>query len=538
MLPVDQVLHCEPPVPATSTISLLMARVGLIGNMKRLSGFITLEILLAMTLLVMAICTLLPLVSGGQSASVGSLTTQEAIYKARDLLEQVYANSKVDFNLVNVVAPTSDGIYTKSVFVDTNLLNYLEKTVTSTVSWRGDHGQTLQVYLSSLMVNPEGLTNGDVCNSVVVNPNGWKNPIYYTWDFGDLGVNGNNGNGFAVSNMQNYQQKLYVTMSDTPNTDKDTFFVFNLPSDPSQMPIFQWSLDNATTVSGNLKAVAVSGNYAYVVSSYGANFTTCAVDANCAQLQVIDLATHEVVKNMKMPVLGVSGQGAGNSIFYDNGYVYVGLAKTAGGPEFNIIDVGGGGASPVNPVWRGGYSVGAAVNSIVVKNGYAYIATPNAENMTIIDVNNSANPARVGGYTPSTGSNNGESIYAVGNTVYLGRTFGSNEFYMLNASNPSNVSVLGSRDVGTGNQTSINGLAVRNMLAFAITKGQFQVWDISDASNIKPWSPDGTTATFLPLSSLGGTGTSLYCAGDYFYTAIASSMGNTKDIIAIIAPGP
>lgn len=510
------------------------------------SGFSVLEILLAMAVAVLTISAVLLVAFGGQSMASDSQTAGEAQAKAQDLLEQAEANGRLGFGSVNSlpVPPAtfiSDGVYKKTLSV--SMVNPSTKKVTASVTWTGDHNRTENSMLSSLVTNPQSANSGGTCNSVMANPAGWKTPHYYVWDFGQLGVNGNNGNGFAVSDVYVYNQRLYVTMSGTPNTDKDTFFVFDLPSDPSQTPVFRGSVDNAPTVSGGLSAVATAGNYAYLANGFGPNFTTCTQGANCAQLQVVDIsnpASPLMAANYKIPgVTGTGGQAEGKSIFYANGYIYLGLSKTASGPEFDVIDIGGGGApaSPTNPIYKGGYSVGNAVNSIFVQGKYAYIATPNAENLTVIDISNPASPTRVGGYSPGGGSN-GESVSAVGNSVYLGRTFGSTEFYILNASNPASLSLTGSQDVGTGNQTSVNGVAVRDYLVFLVTPAQFQVWNIANPASLQPWSSDGTTNTFLSLSTVGGTGTALYCAGDYFYLAVASSQGNTKDLLAIITPGP
>jgi len=56
-------------------------------------------------------------------------------------------------------------------------------------------------------------------------------------------------------------------------------------------------------------------------------------------------------------------------------------------------------------------------------------------------------------------------------------------------------------------------------------------------SNIKPWTVDGTTNSFLSMSLLGGSGTSTNCENDRIYVAVASSQGNNKDILAVITPG-
>lgn len=502
-------------------------------------GAATLEILIAFAVLTLSMGAVILLTFGNQSSSVSSQTNNEAIYRAQKMLEEARANSRFDFDLVNPVGQTPDDIYKKSL--DVRQFDLFTKQATSTVSWN-EGNRALSVTLSTLLTNPLGFNGGGTCSSVLSNPNGWKSPLHY--EFSSVNFSGPNANGIAITDLDVFNKKLYVTAGTSPNPSPDTFFVLDLSDDPSQSPVLLGSIDNNPSSLTGINAVSVAGNYAYVANAYGANFTTCTPDApNCSQLQIIDVsnpANPQVVKSIKIPgVTGNANQSIGTSVFYYNGYVYLGLAKSASGPEFNIIDVGGGsgGASPTNPIWKGGYSVGNGVNSIHVKGKYAYIATPNSENMTILDISNPISPTRVGGYSPSGGSN-GKTVFSVGNTVYLGRTFGTNEFYILNASNPSNVSVTGSPlDIGSGSQTSIKGLMVRDYLAFFITPSQFQVWDISNPSNMRPWTSDGTTGSFLSMSILGGSGTATNCEGDRIYVAVASSQGNNKDILAVITPG-
>jgi hypothetical protein len=165
-----------------------------------------------------------------------------------------------------------------------------------------------------------------------------------------------------------------------------------------------------------------------------------------------------------------------------------------------------------------------------VKGNYAYIATPNTENLTILDISNPNSPHRIGGFTPPIGSNNGESIYVVGSTAYLGRTFGSNEFYILNTSNPASIISSGSKDLGSNNSTSINGLVVRASLSFLLTNSQFQILSISNPANI-------ASVSSILLSDFGAVGgITLNCSGNYLYAALSSSQGINKDIISIITP--
>jgi type II secretory pathway pseudopilin PulG len=537
----------------------------LIYNNSSQAGFSTLEILVAFMLMVLSITAVILLIFTSQSLAVDAATNAEGLQKARSMLEDARATAVQDFNAVNPlpVPPArfiADNIYKKSL--DVTMVDSYTKKVTGTVSWPAEGGRTSSVQLTSVLTNPKGYLNGYTCNSVLHNPTGWKSPHAYTWDLGQLGVNGNNGTGFGVSYVYVYKNRLYATMYDSPNTDTDNFFIFDLPNDPSQPPVFRGSVDNAPTIgSAGLNSVAVGGAYAYVTSAYAAP-SSCSNPAgtnkNCGQMQVVDvsdptlpLASNPVKYTYKVPSYTAGNTLApGISIFYKDGIVYLGLAKSVTGPEFISIDVGGGGtpgASPVTPKPLGSYEVGNGINSIYINGSYAYITSANNEAVTILDVSSPASPTlpRLGGYTPSNlpesngvGSNHGESAYPVGNKLYLGRTYGTNELSVLDTTIPGNIVLLGNKDVGAGNKTSVYGLVVRDYLAFDITLNQFQVWNVANPASIQPWSADSTANSFLSFVSMGGTGTALYCSGDYFYVAIASSGGVRKDLIAVITPGP
>lgn len=539
-------------------------KVKLIYNNSE-AGFSTLEILIACMLIVLAITAVVGLVFTSQSLTQDAETQGVGLQKATRMYEDARAAAAQDFNGLNPlpVPPanfTAEGAYQKNLAV--TMVDSYTKKVTSTVRWPAEGGRRGRVELVSLITNSEGYRNGYTCNSVVSNPTGWKTPRVYGWNLGQLGVNGGDGAGFGVSYVYVYKRRLYVTMYDSPSTDTDSFFIFDLPNDPSQPPQFRGSVDNAPTIgSAELNSVAVGGAYAYVTNAYAAPAScnnAAGANKNCGQMQVIDVsdptlaaASNPIKYTYKIPSYTSSNTLAiGISIFYKDGIVYVGLAKSVTGPEFITLDVGGGGtsgASPTSPKPLGSYEVGNGVNSMYIQGGYAYLTSANNEALTILDVSNPASPSlpRLGGYTPAhlpesngVGSNHGESAYSVGSTVYVGRTYGTNEFSVLDVTTPSSPTLLGTKDVGTGNRTSVYGLAVRDYLAFAITLNQFQVWNVANPANILPWSADGTSASFVSFASLGATGTALYCSGDYFYVALASSSGTRKDLIAIITPGP
>jgi Tfp pilus assembly protein PilV len=301
-------------------------------------GSSTLEILIAFAILILAISVTIIVAFGNQSNSVDAQTNSEALYKAQKLLEEARALSRQNFDSVVSIAPISDGIYQKSLFIDS--IDDSTKAATSTISWASGE-RNLSVSLDTVFTGPP---SSNTCSPMLVGD--WTAPKHYDFAISKL-MPTNNSNGIGISDLKAYHQKLYV-VAKTPANSNDTFYIFDLPTNPISPPIYDGSIDNSATVSVGLSALAVFGNYAYVANSYTGSASGCIEGANCAQLQIINISNPLnpfVVRNLKIPAITSGGKlAAGTSIFYSRGYIYLGLAKASGsGLEFNIIDVGGGG---------------------------------------------------------------------------------------------------------------------------------------------------------------------------------------------------
>lgn len=504
------------------------------------AGFSIIEILIAMAIAVIVMSGVVAS-SGGfgatlrgyQSTIMNGQTNAEAVAKAQQVLEQTQSFGRQDFNLVNPTATTSlDGFYYKSVDVQLQP-DFLTKLVTTTISWLTDHNATSTVRLSTLVTNLGNVNAPYTCNSTLRGD--WKAPLMHSWEFGKDLV-GDASSGFPIGGIDVLNGKLYVVINNSNGNNFPTFFTFDVSgteADPSLKPVLKAQIDNDVTVKSGLSSVRVAGTYAYVATATNFNYTTCTSGA-CGQLQVIDVSdiSNPIPKSkFKMPgVTGKNGQSIGQTIFYKDGYVYLGLAKTQTGPEFNIIDVGGGGGgTPESPKWVGGYQVGNGINAIYVRGRYAYLATPNNTELTILDIDNPASPVPVGSYDAPDNQGNGKSVFIVGNTLYFGRTVtaANPELYVLNDSNPEAPlpAPLGTREVGS----SVNGILVRDYLAFLLTNNTFQILNISNSAAMYEWA----TPINLPGNSSGST---IECEGNNIFFGSIPSSG--KGYIALVTPGP
>jgi prepilin-type N-terminal cleavage/methylation domain-containing protein len=494
-------------------------------------GFSTVEMLIAMAILVIMLSAIILVSFGSQSLGIDSQTNSEAINIAQEYLEREQALARKDFKSVVSVETTTQDIYKIKIDVQTQP-DFFTKKVTATVSWPDQYSRGLNIQLSALVTNFENAVGGDTCNSVLTG--NWQSPQTKNiiTDFAQLV--GDPGGIYPVTDVDAYQGKLYATVNNTAANTKETFFVFDIsnPANPSLII----KMDNASNpaVSAGLNAVATDGHYAYVANGYGAPYTTCTnpngTNTSCGQLQIIELSDSppqaEVKYTLQMPnVDGTGGQAIGNSIFYKDGYIYLGLAASASGPEFHIIDV----HSPSNPFevgyWPQTGNLGSAINAIYVRGKYVYLATADSKDLIVLNITNPTAPTEVGNYNVS-GGGNGKSLYTVGDNLYLGRTNPSTnpEFYILNTINPASITLSSSQAI----TSSVRAIVVRDYLAFLITtNNQFQIWKVDN-----PTITSYATPLALPVSS---SGTSLDCEGNYLYAGSVDS-SNRGYLSVISAP--
>lgn len=478
-------------------------------NQQRVDGgFITLEILIAMTVLVLTLSATTLLMFSNLSVLSDGTRSREAQGIAENLLANERERSLYDFKQVNNVVATTSGIYVKSLQIET--IDYFTKRLTALVSWVNGYNRTQQLTLSEVITDFTNTTAEDTCDWIIKSD--WSSPRVANSivDFATLAED--SARTFPITDIDVYRGRLYVTTNNT-SSNQETFFIFDI-LDPTH-PTLISKIDNDLTNNTGIKGLFVHGNkyetYAYVANS--SSFVK-------GQLQIIDASSTPptIVSTYKIPtaiVTGSSGQGSGNSIFYKDGYVYLGLTKTISGPEFNIIDV----HDPRSPRWVGGYSVDNSINNLYIKDGLAYLVTPNAQELITLDITDPVHPIQVGSFDAPDSIGSGKSLYLVGNTLYLGRTVTSShpELYLVDNSTPTSPpSVpLGTEEIGS----SVNSLLVRSNLLFLITtSGKFQIFDVASTTSITSLAPP----LVLPNT---GSGSAMDCERDTVFVASVPSSG-------------
>ena len=420
------------------------------------SGQSTLEIIIALTLLTAGITSAVFVVFGGQSLSVDAEFANKAVRIAEAEIESAVLRARYDFTGITSISSTV-GSFTKEVTVVA--VSTSTKRVTSRVTWRTDPLRLQEVKLVTLVTDWRGeqSSGGDTGGGGLTG--NWNNPR--TLGSVDLGA------GISATDLDAVSKMVYMTGTASAASKSD-FFIVNATDGENP-----YIVSNINTTNQGLQAIDVAGNYAYAANNNS---------ADNKQLQVIDItdkANPSLLAEYTLP--GATEDGI--SIFYSNSKVYVGVEKNSG-PEFFVVDV----STPSVPVSLGSKEIGDDVNEIHVSGNTAYIATPDAEELKILDVSNPVNIVVINDYSLTGTCEDGMSLYLTGIKLYFGRTDGCghtnhHKFNILDISNSSSVQSLGSTNIGA----DVNGIVVRDNLAFIVTNDankEFQVWDISNPSNI------------------------------------------------------
>ncbi len=383
--------------------------------------------------------------------------------------------------------------FTRQITVTTIDAN--QKKVKSSVAWQAAPGRSLSGELITLVTNWQEavLCPTDGYGSGV--SGNWASP--QTLGSIDLGA-GNEGTGIDAR-----KKMVYISAKASTASKADIFIVD--ATDGANPEV----LSSLNTGPG-LNAIDVEGRYAYVVSRDDED-----------HLQIIDICNKTnptLVSTYELP----GGADRGLSIFYANNKVYIGTDDDSA-PEFYIVDV----TNRSSPSLLGSLEIGDDVNGIYVAGNTAYLATPLDSELVAVDVSNPANPSIVGSYDAPGNSENGLSVFGVGNRLYLGRAWGAkhtnhHELHVLDITATSSPNNLGSKDV----PTDVLDFVVQDHLAFLGTNDsnkELQIFDISNPANITP----------VATMNFPNYVTALDYEDNVVYASVRSN-----DAVRIIVPGP
>lgn len=479
------------------------------------NGSSILEVLIAVAALTLGIAASTLLVFASQSVKLDGETSASALYMARDVLENARASSTADFNSVVSAATTTDGIYVKKL--DVFDLTPCRKEAASRITWSTEVLRPQKIELHTDFTDiQEALALGGDCAS---------EPPVGGWTFPAAAGSIDLGPGEEATGIDAMGKIVFLSATSSNPVKPDLFAV---DAADGSHPVI---LSSADTGMG-LNAIDVARD-----GAGGSTFAYAASNATSRQLHIIDVdAAHHFahpalvgVADLKPAPLGTNSEG--RSIFYYDKKVYIGThylpSLGSPRPEFHIFDV----SDPAHPVELGSYDVNHTINAIIVRGNYAYLATSDdAGEVWILKIDDPASPTFVNKFN-AAGSEDGDSIYLVGNALYLGRNHAPSsrpDFYVLDITDPMNVGVRGSKNLSMSPSTAkVNAIRVSGRFAFLATGDadqELQVLDISRPENIP--------------APLGAYDSPQEATGIDFENNVIYASVRSNDALRVIRPAP
>ena len=413
---------------------------------KSQSGIVTMELLIALSIIILTLTSATLLTFGVQSNLVTAQNYQRSIYETKKLIEDARARARVNFLSLRTIPEGDFEIYKKNLFVYPE--GEFEKRILGTLDWAGG-----SVSLRTALTDwNKGKCNIDLSKN-------WREPKEYA--YADLS-SPNSGTGIAI------KDKVAFLTSDPSSAPLYDFYAFDISSvfyGKGELPV----LKSFSTGLG-LTDVKISGNFAYASAHSALN-----------QLVIIDVGDPTKLGDRgvksSLDVTEVGDSAYGNTLFFNSDKIYLGLTKS-NGPEFYIIDV----TDPASPSVINGseFEVDGAVNSIFVENNTAYIATASTSQLLTLNIENPSSVRLIDKYSSSALT--GQSIAKNNNIIYFGRIGGSGNPKLFSFSDNNLNSPLWNMNMGS--QSGIYNMFFYNNLLFMNNSDPndgFQIWDIAGA---------------------------------------------------------
>lgn len=265
------------------------------------------------------------------------------------------------------------------------------------------------------------------------------------------------------------------------------------------------ALAGSVSLGSPAAGVAVSGGYAYV-----------ALASTSRELGVVD------VRNVAAPsfvrAVDVPGAAAGRSVAVEGSLLLLGRDGSALANEIVAFTVSG--SDPSSPVLAGSLPLAGdpSVTSVALRSGTAFLATTgDSTELTIV---NASNPSSLNlqGTLDLSGNADATGAAVSGLRAYLTRA-GDNEFVVVDITNLSAPSSLGSLDLGNG----ANGVAAEGGFAYIAARAQGNEFQRVDAGTPTSLSVAGAAA-------VGAEPQGIAFVGNYAYLATA---GNDRELTII-----
>ena len=282
------------------------------------------------------------------------------------------------------------------------------------------------------------------------------------------------GSSVSLTDVEVRNGIAYISADSTRQPDPD-MFVMDI-RDPKVPRV----LSSLNTGPG-LTQLAIAGTYAYAAAA-----------STAAQLHVVRIAAPDSLQLLAKYALPLpeasTSPPRGTAVFYDKGRVYLGTEKWDG-DEFSVVDV----SDPSDPSKIAGLETGSKIPAIYVRNGVAYVAASDQDQLRFVDVNTNV-PRIIRRFSPSGWQRQeGKSIISFEDTLSFGRTSGG-------------FNIIADHELfGWGSSTEPISADISGGI-YGIIRDRSHVYAITHASGkeFAVFAPDmsTTTAAYYPLPAI------------------------------------
>ena len=451
---------------------------------------------------------------------IASQTSNEGLYKAKTMLEDLRSLAKQDFYQATSsplsrsadpgdprdAACLQGGLcyFTRAIVTD---LSPCSKYVEARVSWQvSGYATTTTALFTNLTNISEAVALGGDC--ILSQPAGDWSTVPQ-----NVGALINNP-GKLYTGIDVLHGVIYATASTSPY-----FLVYAAPTSVGQNPTLVGSASGAGV---RLNAVDVVKNF-----STGRTYAYVAQHATTSQFGVFDVTDPSAPALVaERRLRGITPPGVfseGWKAFAYGSRLYLTTRETAGN-EFHIFNI----STPAEPTEIGtGFQLNRTVNDFVVRDQkiggavrrFVFLASDaNVKELGVLDVTNDVVSEIA--FVNLAGNQDGLSVFLAGHQLYLGRASNTSgpELYVFDATDPaalSAASVIGQGEAGA----DIASLRVSGAYAFVGTSrsGQeLQVW----SADYTAWNPSVlNVGRFRSFSFPHLAPTGIDIDGDWIYAA-------------------
>lgn len=216
--------------------------------------------------------------------------------------------------------------------------------------------------------------------------------------------------------------------------------------------------------------------------------------------------------------IGEFNNSKANAVFTENNYGYI--ATTNNNEEIQILNLTQYSDSPTNQTFsKVGYfnaPGNTQGNSVLVSGNYGYMTA--ADKFYIFDLSGKTGSRTQVNPTAVTLSGTGNKIVLVGNYVYVVTTATSNQFQIINVTNPTSPTISSSLTLGTqaGVDLSLNSTGTRAYIVTNHSLTEQELYIIDTTNKSTPVKISGTgynTSNMIPKGISVGTGNKLMIVG-------------------------